>query len=145
MKTKPQHDHSAKLLQVTELLQRSGIRPTRQRTALARYLFDGCDKHMTAEQVHAAMRKAKTGVSLATVYNTLHQFTEAGLMHQVVIDSNRVYFDTNIHDHHHFFDETTGMLHDVPAKHVHISRLPKLPAGRELDRVDVVIRLRAGK
>jgi Fur family transcriptional regulator, iron response regulator len=124
------------------LLQAVGIRPTRQRSALAGLLFDGCDKHMTAEQVYAAARKRKVRVSLATVYNTLHQFTDAGLLRQVVIDSSRIYFDTNCASHHHFFDEMTGQLYDIPAHDVHITRLPKAPPGRKLGQVDVVIRLR---
>ncbi len=137
MKAKKQHGHPEAILQA------AGIRPTRQRTALAALLFDGCDKHMTAEQIHAAVRKTKARVALATVYNTLHQFTAAGLLHEVMIDSNRVYFDTNIGNHHHFFDEATGELHDIPADNIHIARLPKTPPGRKLDRVDVIIRLRA--
>src|ERR1700733_13722914 len=90
------------------LLQDAGLRPTRQRMALAALLFDGCDKHMTAEQVHAALRRNRTRVSLATVYNALHQFTEAGLLREVTIDSNSIYFDTNTGSHHHFFDATNG-------------------------------------
>lgn len=136
MKAKQQHDHSA------ALLQDAGIRQTRQRIALAALLFDGYNKHVTAEQVYAAARKRKARVSLATVYNTLHQFTIAGLMHQVVIDSNRIYFDTNVHDHHHFFDEVSGELHDIPAKDVHISKLPSPPSGCVFGRIDVVIRVR---
>ena len=127
------------------LLKAAGVRPTRQRLALADMLFDGPHKHVTAEQVYAAVRKTKTHVSLATVYNTLHQFTEAGLLREVVIDSSRVYFDTNIDDHHHFFDEENSMLHDIPAKSVQIARLPKAPTGSKLDRVDVIIRLRADR
>ena len=85
------------------LLQAAGLRPTRQRMALAAVLFDGCHKHMTAEQVYAAARK-KAPLSLATVYNALHQFTAVGLLREVLVDSNQVYFDTNISSHHHFFD-----------------------------------------
>jgi Fur family iron response transcriptional regulator len=132
-----QHEHSQTVLQA------AGIRPTRQRRALATLLFDGQHKHMTAENVFAAARKDRTNVSLATVYNTLHQFTKAGLLREVVIDSNRVYFDTNVGPHHHFFDETTGRLHDIPADTVHIAQLPRIPRGRKLDRVDVIIRLRS--
>ncbi len=124
------------------LLQAAGIRPTRQRMALAGVLFDGCPKHMTAEQVHAAVRKNRARVSLATVYNALHQFTAAGLLRQVLVDSSRVYFDTNIDAHHHFFDETSGQLHDIPAEAVSIDRLPKPLKGRKVERVDVIIRLR---
>jgi Fur family iron response transcriptional regulator len=126
---------------VAEILQSAGLRSTRQRLALGALLFDGMDKHVTAEQVFAAARKNRVLVSLATVYNTLHQFTEAGLLREVVIDASRVYFDTNTSDHHHFFNETEGQLADVPASSVHIERLPRLPAGLRLDRVDVIIRV----
>src|SRR3984885_6294898 len=102
MKSHPQPDH------LPSLLQAAGLRPTRQRMALAAALFDGCPKHVTAEQVHAAVRRSRSKVSLATVYNALHSFTEAGLLRQVVIDSNRIYFDTNIDRHHHFFDPASG-------------------------------------
>jgi Fur family iron response transcriptional regulator len=124
------------------LLQAAGIRPTRQRVALASVLFDGCPKHMTAEQVHAAARKNRARVSLATVYNALHQFTTAGLLREVLVDSSRVYFDTNISAHHHFFDEKSGLLHDIPAEAIGIARLPKPLKGRRVARVDVIIRLR---
>ena len=125
------------------MLRAAGLRFTRQRQALASILFDGAHKHLTAEQVHAAARKKRMRVSLATVYNALHQFTSAGLLREIVIDSSRVYFDTNTGDHHHFFEENTGCLTDVPASSVHIAKLPKVPAGARLDRVDVIIRLRS--
>jgi Fur family transcriptional regulator, iron response regulator len=127
---------------VAELLQGAGLRSTRQRLALGSLLFDGMHKHVTAEQVFDAARKSRVRVSLATVYNTLHQFTGAGLLREVVIDASRVYFDTNTDNHHHFFDETEGRLTDVPASSVHVDRLPKLPAGSRLTSVDVVIRVR---
>lgn len=125
------------------LLQAAGLRPTRQRLALATILFDGMPKHMTAEQVYAAARKNKARLSLATVYNALRQFTQAGLLRQVMTEASRVYFDTNCDAHYHFFDETTGQLRDIPAKEIAIARLPKLPAGRLLDRVDIIVRLRS--
>jgi Fur family iron response transcriptional regulator len=124
------------------LLQAAGLRPTSQRIALARVLFDGCPKHMTAEQVYAAVKGKRTRVSLATVYNTLHRFTAVGLLREVVIDSNRIYFDTNISGHHHFFDPATGALHDIPAKEVRIAKLPKPPRGRQIEDINVIIRLR---
>ncbi len=126
---------------IEKLLQKAGLRSTRQRLALGALLFDGMDKHVTAEQVFAAARKTRAHVSLATVYNTLHQFTEAGLLREVVIDASRVYFDTNITDHHHFFHKNEGTLMDVPASSVHVDRLPQLPDGLKLDRVDVIIRV----
>ena len=130
-------------INITNLLQGAGLRSTRQRLALGALLFDGIHKHVTAEQMFAAARKNQVPVSLATIYNTLHQFTEAGLLREVVIDSARVYFDTNTHDHHHFFNETEGFLTDIPAASVHVDRLPKLPAGLSLDRVDVIVRVRS--
>ena len=128
---------------ITRLLQESGLRLTRQRCFLAGLLFDGTHKHMTAEQVHAVARKNRAPMALATVYNALHQFTAAGLLREVVIDRNRIYFDTNTDTHHHFFNETTGDLMDVDAKSVVVSRLPRPPAGSQMDRVDVVIRVRS--
>ena len=131
-----------KSIHVVGLLQSAGLRSTRQRLTLAALLFDGMDKHVTAEQVFDAAHKARSRVSLATVYNTLHQFTEAGLLREVVINSTRVYFDTNICDHHHFFNKSAGQLTDVSAASVHVDRLPKMPAGVRLDRVDVIIRVK---
>lgn len=137
--------YGTKKIDIAHLLQQAGLRSTRQRLALGALLFDGMDKHVTAEQVFEAARKSRAHVSLATVYNTLHQFTEAGLLREVVIDASRVYFDTNTTDHHHFFNETEGHLTDVPAASVHVDRLPKLPAGVKLDRVDVIIRVRSDR
>ena len=124
-----------------KLLRAAGLRSTAQRQALAALLFDGEHKHVTAEQVHAAARKRRMQVSLATVYNALNQFTQAGLLREVVIDSVRVYFDTNTGDHHHFYDSRSGHLMDIPANAISISRLPHPPVGRKLDRVDVIIRI----
>jgi len=125
------------------LLLTSGIRPTRQRLALAALLFDGVKKHMTAEQVHALARRNRAHISLATVYNNLHQFTAAGLLREVPVGHNRSVFDTNTEAHCHTFDEVTGLLHDIPSDAVHLSRVPKPPMGRKVARVDIVIRLAA--
>ena len=127
---------------VVERLRRVGLRPTRQRVALAQLLFDVPDRHVTAEQLHGEAVAAAIRVSLATVYNTLHQFTAAGLMREVVVESGRSYFDTNIDDHHHFFCESTGRLQDIPGELVRVGELPKPPAGAEIRRVDVIIRIR---
>jgi Fur family iron response transcriptional regulator len=123
-------------------LRAAGLRPTRQRLALARLLFDASDRHVTAEQLHGEAVAASIPVSLATVYNTLHQFTEAGLLREVVVEPGRSYFDTNIDDHHHFFCETTGMLQDIPGAALMVGDLPCAPAGTEISRVDVIIRVR---
>ena len=119
-----------------------GLRPTRQRIALARLLFDGEERHVTAEQLHGEAVGAAVRVSLATVYNTLHQFTTAGLLREVVVEPGRSYFDTNVQDHHHFFCETTGMLQDIPGDAVTVAQLPQPPVGSEIRRVDVIIRIR---
>jgi len=119
-----------------------GLRPTRQRLALARLLLDNGDRHITAEQLHGEALGTDIRVSLATVYNTLHQFTEAGLLREVVVEPGRSYFDTNTADHHHFFCETTGKLQDIPGRDVVVSGFPLPPDGTEICRVDVIIRVR---
>lgn len=125
--------------QVLEMLQSAGLRPTRQRLALARLLFDGRDRHITAEQLHAEAQGARISVSLATVYNTLHQFTAAGLLREVVVDPGRSYFDTNTGDHHHFFHERSGELRDIDS--VVVTNVPTPPDGARIKRVDVVVRI----
>jgi len=127
---------------VAQRLRTAGLRPTRQRLALARLLFDGGDRHMTAEHLHGEAAARAIRVSLATVYNTLHQFTEAGLLREVVVESGRSYFDTNVSDHHHFFCESTGHLQDIPGELVMVGQLPQPPEGAEICRVDVIIRIR---
>ena len=128
-------------------LREAGLRPTRQRLALGRLLFDGGDRHVTAEALHDEAQRAGVSVSLAAVYNTLHQFTNAGLLREVVVDSARTYFDTNIDDHHHFFIERDGSLMDIAGDDVTIGSLPPAPEGMDIARVDVIVRLhdRAGK
>ena len=124
-----------------ERLQAAGLRPTRQRLALARLLFEKGDRHVTAEQLHGEAAAAAIPVSLATVYNTLHQFTEAGLLREVVVEPGRSYFDTNNADHHHFFCKANGLLQDIPAREVTVSGLPLAPDGTEIRRVDVIVRV----
>jgi Fur family transcriptional regulator, iron response regulator len=124
-----------------ERLKRAGLRPTRQRLALAALLFDGGHRHVTAEQLQGEAGASAVKVSLATIYNTLHQFTEAGLLREVVIEPGRSYFDTNIDDHHHFYVEGTGRLLDIPAGSVNLASLPTPPEGTEISRIDVIIRI----
>jgi len=119
-----------------------GLRPTRQRLALARLLLENGDRHITAEQLHGEAVDADIRVSLATVYNTLHQFTEAGLLREVVVEPGRSYFDTNTTDHHHFFCDADGRLQDIPGEDVMVSGFPLPPLGTEICRVDVIIRVR---
>ncbi len=126
-----------------EWLTRGGLRPTRQRLALAALLVgDGEDRHVTAEGLHAAAARGGEPVSLATVYNTLRAFCGAGLMQEVVVDGSKSYFDTRIDDHPHFYWEDCGALTDAPSDQLEIARLPEPPPGTEIARVDVVIRLR---
>ena len=127
--------------QVIEMLRVAGLRPTRQRIALAKLLFDGGHRHVTAESLHADSQEAAIRVSLATVYNTLNQFTEAGLLREIVVDSQCCYFDTNTDNHHHFFCEETNSLEDIPGEDVVLSKLPAPPEGKSIKRVDVVVRI----
>lgn len=120
----------------------AGLRPTRQRLALARLLFDNGDRHVTAEQLHGEAQTQEISVSLATVYNTLNQFTRAGLMREVVVEPGRSYFDTNTTDHHHFFSENGGGLSDIPADGLSVLGLPDAPEGTEIERIDVIVRVK---
>jgi Fur family iron response transcriptional regulator len=119
-----------------------GLRPTRQRLALARLLLEGRDRHISAEALHLEVQAAGLKISLATIYNTLHQFTQAGLLREVVVEPGRSYFDTNVADHHHFFSPDTGSLQDIPGDQVTMAVIPEAPDGTEIDRVDVIVRLR---
>lgn len=123
-------------------LKDAGMRPTRQRLALGKLLFDGGHRHVTAEHLHAEASGHGIRVSLATVYNTLNQFTAAGLMREVVVAPGKSYFDTNIDDHHHFFYEDDGALQDIPADAISLARMPDAPDDAEVARVDVIVRLR---
>ena len=126
----------------TVSLRAAGLRPTRQRVALARMLFEGGHRHVTAESLHAEVKASRMPVSLATVYNTLNQFRDAGLLREVGVAPGRSYFDTNTGHHHHFFVETDGELHDFPSDEVTIAGLPAPPQGTKLSRVDVIVRVR---
>jgi Fur family iron response transcriptional regulator len=133
----PHADHSE------DWLKRGGLRPTRQRLALAALLVgDGEDRHVTAESLYAAAVQSGEGVSLATVYNTLRAFCDAGLMQEVVVDGSKSYFDTRMDDHPHFYWEDSAALTDAPADQLEIARLPQPPEGTEIAKIDVVIRLR---
>lgn len=119
------------------------VRPTRQRLSLASLLVgDGCDRHVTAEGLFMAAKERGESVSLATVYNTLRAFCDAGLMNEITVDGQKSYFDTCTDDHPHFFWEDTQDLSDAPASELEISRLPAAPEGAEIARVDVIIRVR---
>ena len=126
---------------IAKLLRGAGLRPTRQRVALASLLFAGCDRHVTAETLHEEAIGRKVPVSLATVYNTLHQFTEVGLLREVAVEGARTYFDTNTSNHYHFFCEHSGRLMDIETGSIRIESLPEAPDGMTISRVDVLVRL----
>jgi len=127
--------------QALDRLRAVGLRPTRQRLALARLLFDGGDRHISAEQLHTEALSSSIRVSLATVYNTLHQFTDAGLLREIVVDAGRSYFDTNTSDHHHFFYEKSGKLCDIPGDLISVAKVPDAPEGFNISRVEVIVRV----
>ena len=128
---------------VDQWLAKGSLRPTRQRVILAQRLIgDGQNRHVTAESLFAVSNDEKVKVSLATVYNTLRAFCDAGLVREITVDGAKSYFDTNITDHAHFYWEDTFELVDAPAEQLKISVLPEIPAGAEIAKVDVVVRLR---
>jgi len=126
---------------VGQILRDSGLRPTRQRISLAELLFAQGDRHLTAERLHEEAVSNDVPVSLATVYNTLHQFTEAGLLREVAIEGSKTYFDTNTSNHYHFFCERDGVLMDIPTDELDVQGLPEPPEGMEISRIDVLVRL----
>ena len=128
--------------QAYDTLRKVGLRPTRQRLGLARLLFENGNRHVTAEQLHAEAGNANLRVSLATIYNTLNQFTGAGLMREVVVEPGRSHVDTNTTDHHHFFHEDTAQLQDIPGDAISVGKVPEPPAGTRVERVDIIVRVR---
>ncbi|MEM8649822.1 MAG: iron response transcriptional regulator IrrA [Pseudomonadota bacterium] len=131
-----------KLKNIDETLRKANLRPTRQRVALAELLFSKGDRHVAAETLYEEARDAGVAVSLATIYNTLHQFTESGLLRAISIESNKTYFDTNTDNHHHFYIEGRNEVIDMPDGFVSVENLPEPPEGMEIARVDVVVRVR---
>jgi Fur family transcriptional regulator, iron response regulator len=128
-------------MKIDTRLQSAGLRATPKRVAIAGLLFDGLDRHVTADDVSAMARKAGVRVSLATVYNTLNQFVAAGLLKRIILDTDRTYFDTNVSDHHHLFFEENGMLHDIPGDSIRVEGLPDVPAGSMVRAVEVIVRM----
>jgi Fur family transcriptional regulator, iron response regulator len=131
-------------VRAVERLRAAGLRPTRQRVELAGLLFKDSHRHVTAESLRDEAAGQDLKISLATIYNTLHQFTHAGLLRQVIVDASRAYFDTNTGDHQHFFLEEEGRLIDVPGDTISVSGVPVPPSGLAVDRVDVVVRVKRG-
>lgn len=126
---------------IWSMLRQTNLRPTRQRIALGELLFAKGDRHVTAEMLHEEAILNGVPVSLATIYNTLHQFTEAGLLREVAVDGAKTYFDTNTSNHYHFFCERDGKLLDIPNGKMGITGLPDVPEGMEIHRVDIMVRL----
>ena len=124
---------------LAEQIRSSGLRPTRQRMALAKLLFGDEDRHVTAEILHLQAQSERVKVSLATVYNTLHQFTAAGLLREISVDGSRSYFDTNTGHHHHFYYEKDGKLRDIPDGIISIGQLPSAPEGTKIKSVDIIV------
>ncbi len=128
-----------------ELLKQHHVRPTRQRKMLARMLFEQDPHHFTAEELCQRVRHLRMGISRATVYNTLNQFSRAGLLREIIASSGHTFYDTNMAPHHHFYHEESGLLEDIPGDQVGISHLPDAPSGRRIKNIDVVIRLSHSK
>tara|TARA_B100000676_G_C17853521_1_gene719438 strand:- start:153 stop:611 length:459 start_codon:yes stop_codon:yes gene_type:complete len=122
-----------------EHIRSAGLSPTRQRVSLAKLLFQGENRHVTAENLYKEAISEKISVSLATVYNTLHQFTDAGMLREITVDANRSYFDTNTKSHHHFYFEKDGKLGDIPDGMITLGKLPEAPQGTKIKSVDVVV------
>lgn len=132
---------NSEALRTTRLLRHVGLRPTRQRLTLGALLFEGEDRHVTAELLHAEAAAIGHHVSLATVYNTLHQFKRAGLLRELAINGAKAYFDTNTSNHNHFFFESEGELRDIPANSIRVDGVPEPPEGTEISHIDVVVRV----
>jgi Fur family iron response transcriptional regulator len=139
------HGDAEAPVSVSQLLRKAGLRPTRQRLALGALLFEGGDRHVTAELLHAEAVAVGHHVSLATVYNTLHQFKRAGLLRELAINGSKAYFDTNTSNHNHFFVEAEGELRDIPGDAIRVDGVPTPPEGMRISHIDVVVRLVADK
>jgi len=124
-----------------ELLKTRGVSPTQQRLEVAELLFSH-PQHVSADQVLSRINAAGGNVSKATVYNTLGLFADKGLIRTVIVDSTRVFYDSNTGPHHHFFDTDTGQLTDIDVDDVEVLRLPRVPEGREVEGVDIIVRIR---
>jgi Fur family transcriptional regulator, iron response regulator len=127
---------------MAERLRLAGLRPTRQRLSLATILFGAGDRHVSAESLHQEAVAARMNVSLATVYNTLNQFKAAGLLREVAFEGDRSFFDTNTSNHFHYYLEEAGGLIDIGTDDLEVKGLPQLPEGTEIDRIDIIVRLR---
>ena len=128
-------------LELESLLRKAGLKPTGKRLAIADLLFDGPNKHVTAEDVMEIARRNRVRVSQATVYNTLNQFCAAGLLKRIVLDNSSTFFDTNTSDHHHLYHEDDARLVDLPALNIDMSQLPGIKTGDKVRSVDIIVRV----
>ena len=138
----PQKYKSSKAPCLMAVLRMAGLRPTRQRIALAKLLFGEQPRHASAEQLHLEAEDGGVSVSLATVYNTLHQFRKAGMLREIAVDGTRTYFDTDTSNHHHFYVEDEERVIDIPSNQIDVIGLPDAPKGMEISHVDIVVRVR---
>jgi len=127
--------------EMEQRLRQAGLRPTRQRMSLGEILFNHGDRHVSAEQLHAEAVRAGVEVSLATIYNTLNQFTEAGLLREVAVEGHKSYFDTNTSNHYHYYLEDEGRLMDIDSDDLSVGGLPTPPEGMRISRIDIIVRL----
>jgi Fur family transcriptional regulator, iron response regulator len=134
-------DHLNNQADIARRIKAAGLRPTRQRVAIASILFGNGERHVCAESLHKELLDARIKVSLATIYNSLHQLTAAGLLREIGVEGTRSYFDTNTSNHFHMLDEVTNELHDVDHGSLRLSGLPQIPGDREIKRIDVIVRL----
>lgn len=129
-------------LSIVDFFRKAGVRPTRQRIKLFGILFDQGDRHFTAESLYSEALDVDVNISLATIYNTLHCFKEIGMIKEIAIDGSKVYFDTNVSDHHHFYHENSGVIYDIENDILDIVGLPIPPKETEIYSVDIIVRLR---
>jgi Fur family transcriptional regulator, iron response regulator len=126
---------------IKEILRSKSLKLTKQRLLVASYLFDGHDKHVTAEDLFKKLNKSKSKISLATVYNTLHEFYKNKLINKLSINSEKIYFDTNISTHHHFYNKEDEVLVDV-SNNLKINGLPNPPKGKKIEKIEVLVHLK---
>ena len=123
------------------ILRNNFLRPTKQRVMVGQLLFNGVDKHVTAESLYRELKETDQKISLATVYNTLHDFYEKNLIKKVTIDTEKVYFDTNTNPHHHFYSDSEKLLIDIPKEKIKIQGLPNAPKGKKIKDVELIAHL----
>ena len=123
------------------MLKESPLKLTEQRVCMINILFKNGSSHFTAEEIYNEVNKQKLKISLATIYNCLNQFKEYGIIKAVKVSSDKIFFDTNLKEHHHFFCQGSDKLTDIKTNQVKISKLPKLPRGKRLKSIEVIINI----